>query len=354
MILADLTYGTTACKWNTIIPFEPLWEQYERVIKDNGVSEIKLDEKKIRKGRSIGLPYVGSKKKIAKKFIQLIIQNFGDDKKVYDIFGGGGAITAECMINGLDVHYNDLDKTVVDMFTMVLNSDREWLKRLVVDREQFFYIRDKENKTTEDELKLLVNSFGNNRKSYLYGKDHSDFKYQLALEIIANHDLFGGYRQSETYKKALINNPELSRQRERMQQLERLEQLERLRQVEVENEELFTALDYREFSNVSGGIIYLDPPYETSEFVYRVNGKGGLNYEEFYNWAYDMAQKNIVIISSYEVSDERFEEVFRFDTARGTFNGGQSEKREKLFMVKEGNRLINDSNANFVKVKDAE
>jgi site-specific DNA-methyltransferase (adenine-specific) len=36
MILCDLPYGTTACKWDTIIPFEPLWAQYERVIKDNG------------------------------------------------------------------------------------------------------------------------------------------------------------------------------------------------------------------------------------------------------------------------------------------------------------------------------
>ena len=36
MILADLPYGTTACAWDTIIPFEPLWEQYKRVIKDNG------------------------------------------------------------------------------------------------------------------------------------------------------------------------------------------------------------------------------------------------------------------------------------------------------------------------------
>ena len=37
MILCDLPYGTTACKWDTIIPFEPLWEQYKRIIKDNGV-----------------------------------------------------------------------------------------------------------------------------------------------------------------------------------------------------------------------------------------------------------------------------------------------------------------------------
>lgn len=36
MILCDLPYGTTACKWDTIIPFDKLWEQYERVIKDNG------------------------------------------------------------------------------------------------------------------------------------------------------------------------------------------------------------------------------------------------------------------------------------------------------------------------------
>jgi site-specific DNA-methyltransferase (adenine-specific) len=36
MILCDLPYGTTACKWDTVIPFEPLWEQYKRVIKPHG------------------------------------------------------------------------------------------------------------------------------------------------------------------------------------------------------------------------------------------------------------------------------------------------------------------------------
>ena len=35
MILCDLPYGTTACKWDAIIPFEPLWEQYKRIIKDH-------------------------------------------------------------------------------------------------------------------------------------------------------------------------------------------------------------------------------------------------------------------------------------------------------------------------------
>ena len=36
MILCDLPYQTTACHWDILIPFEPLWEQYKRIIKDNG------------------------------------------------------------------------------------------------------------------------------------------------------------------------------------------------------------------------------------------------------------------------------------------------------------------------------
>ena len=36
MILCDLPYGTTACKWDSVIPFAPLWAHYKRVIKDRG------------------------------------------------------------------------------------------------------------------------------------------------------------------------------------------------------------------------------------------------------------------------------------------------------------------------------
>ena len=35
MILCDLPYGTTACKWDTVIPFEQLWAQYKRIAKPN-------------------------------------------------------------------------------------------------------------------------------------------------------------------------------------------------------------------------------------------------------------------------------------------------------------------------------
>ncbi|MFA7164628.1 MAG: site-specific DNA-methyltransferase [Desulfoplanes sp.] len=35
-IISDLPYGTTACKWDQTIPFEPLWKEYKRLIKDRG------------------------------------------------------------------------------------------------------------------------------------------------------------------------------------------------------------------------------------------------------------------------------------------------------------------------------
>ena len=296
---------------------------------------LKLDEKKIRKGKPIGLPYQGSKKKISKKIIEIIKQNFGTDKPIYDIFGGGGAITAECILNGLEVHYNDLDKDITNAFERVISQDREWIKTLIISRTEFFEIKAKENKTADDFLKLLVNSFGNDKKSYLYSKVISDLKYNLAKEIIGNHDVFGGYRQTETYKKVTSGldwnwfntKPETQQQ---LEQLERLRQLKRLQQV---NKVKATNKSYQDFSEVSGAILYLDPPYEGTSQKSYINS---FDSQEFYDWAFEMAKTNIVIVSSYSISDERFEAVYSFDKARSTLQGGQNNKtkNEKLFMVK--------------------
>ena len=296
---------------------------------------LKLDEKKIRKGKPIGLPYQGSKKKISKKIIEIIKQNFGTDKPIYDIFGGGGAITAECILNGLDVHYNDLDKDITNAFERVISQDREWIKTLIISRTEFFEIKAKENKTTDDFLKLLVNSFGNDKKSYLYSKVISDLKYNLAKEIIGNHDVFGGYRKTETFKKVTSGldwnwfntKPEAHQQ---LEQLERLRQLKRLQQI---NKIKATNKSYQDFSEVSGAILYLDPPYEGTSQKSYINL---FDSQEFYDWAFEMAKTNIVIVSSYSISDERFEAVYSFDKARSTLQGGQNNKtkNEKLFMVK--------------------
>lgn len=292
-----------------------------------------LDEKKVRKGKPLGLPYQGSKKKISKKIVEIIKQNFGTDKPVYDIFGGGGAITAECMLNGLEVHYNDLDEAATSMFQKVVSEDRDYLKTLIVSRDEFFKIRDKENKTVDDELKLLVNSFGNKRRAYLYSKEISDIKYNLATEIIKNHDTFSWYKKTDTYKNAYrpfdvweVDKFQVLQQLQGLQQLERLQQLSHIEA---------TNLDYTAFSDVDNAIFYLDPPYENAT----IDGysMSDFNSQSFYNWAYEMNKKNIVLISSYEISDERFECVYEFKTARSTLSSNKfGNKTEKLFMVKKG------------------
>ena len=286
---------------------------------------LSLDEKKIRKGRPIGLPYQGSKKKISKKIIEIIKQNFGTDKPIYDIFGGGGAITAECILNGLEVHYNDLDKDITNAFERVISQDRDWIKTLIISRTEFTEIKDKENKTTDDFLKLLVNSFGNDKRSYLYSKEISDLKYNLAKEIIEKHDVFSGYKQTETYKGSIEKH-------KRLQQLQRLQQLEQLQRLQQLDKVKATNKSYHDFSEVSGAILYLDPPYEGSCQKSYINS---FDSQEFYDWAFEIAKTNIVIISSYSISDERFEVVYSFDKARSTIQGGKrNDKCEKLFMVK--------------------
>ena len=347
---------------------------------------LSLDEKKIRKGKPIGLPYQGSKKKISKKIVEIIKQNFGTDKPIYDIFGGGGAITAECVLNGLEVHYNDLDKDITNAFERVISQDREWIKTLIISREEFFEVKAKENKTTDDFLKLLVNSFGNGAKGYMYSKEISDLKYNLAKEIIKNHDVFSGYRQTETYKKITSGSKWdwfNEKKDQSLQQIDRIQQIERLQQL---NKIKATNKSYHDFSEVSGAILYLDPPYEgtTQEgykgkkqkrivkpevykemrdkllklekgtkiehdsFIFSLgvddNNKNRMYYkdvssafdsQEFYDWAFEMSKTNIVIISSYSISDERFEVVYSFDKARSHYQGGTSNKEnEKLFMVK--------------------
>ena len=292
---------------------------------------LSLDEKKIRKGKPIGLPYQGSKKKISKQIVEIIKQNFGTDKPIYDIFGGGGAITAECILNGLEVYYNDLDKDITNAFERVVSQDREWIKSLIVSRTEFTEIKDKENKTTDDFLKLLINSFGNNKRGYLYSKETSDLKYNLAKEIIENHDVFNGYKQTETYKKA-VERTKKPDQIGRLQQFERLQQLQQFRQIEKPNYMKVTNKSYQDFSKVSNAILYLDPPYEQTDQGSYINS---FDSQEFYDWAFEIAKTNIVIISSHSISDERFEAVYSFDKAHRTIQGGtRNDKCEKLFMVK--------------------
>ena len=236
----------------------------------------------------------------------------------------------------------------------------------------------------------MVNSFGNNKIGYLYSEEFADIKYNLAIEIIKNHDTFSGYKKTETYIKNLQKykeQPDHKRQFKNIEQLQRLQQLQQLQQLQRLEKLKVTNLDYKAFSNVEKSILYLDPPYEGTEgygkqtgarqvqpdvykktrqkllkmpagsviiednIEYKIGTSSNnqnrmyvkdlqiqnkiFNSEAFYDWAYEMSKKNIVLISSYEIPDERFECVYEFKNARSTLSSNKfGNKTEKLFMVK--------------------
>lgn len=92
MILCDLPYGTTACKWDVIIPFDKLWEQYERIIKYNGAivlfgtrpfssmminSNLKLYKYDIIWEKTRSTDFMNSKNKICRRHEDILIFSKG-------------------------------------------------------------------------------------------------------------------------------------------------------------------------------------------------------------------------------------------------------------------------------------
>lgn len=332
---------------------------------------------KYRKGKPIGLPYQGSKKKISRQIVEIIKENFGTNKRVYDVFGGGGAMSCELLLQGYDVVYNELKTDVYEMFNKSLELTEDEIKTFILSRDEFFKIKAKEQKSPIDNLKLLINSFGNDRDSYLYSVDKSEPKYKLALEILEKEKDWRNYKQTDAYKAhvgRLINIERLKQleQINRLNQLGNINGVNRLGRLEIHNK------DYRAFSHVEGAILYLDPPYENTTGyvnvksdvvskgklerarkilkmkpkgtklrdgtkVYSLNDNGrvfvretsnGFNSKIFYDWAYEMSKKNIVLISSYAISNPRFKCVWTFEKAGSTLAGGMDlSKKERLFMV---------------------
>lgn len=273
---------------------------------------LKFDEKKVRKGRPLGLPYVGSKRKISKKIVELIKQNYGTDKTVYDLFGGGGAVTLECMINGIDVVYNDINDLPMRAIKKIASEDFEFLKTLLTPRDEFMELRNKENIDEIEYLRLVVNSFGYNQTQYLYAMEHSEIKNKIAKDYIERFNTAKGYR---VWNKSR-NDYTRIRQLERLADLERLQQ--KLKHIDLNNLKIFDE-DYAYFSDVENSIIYLDPPYKnTVSRAYK-----NIDYERFTEWAKMMSEKNIVIVSEYTQPSDDFECIFEFKNAYSSMQGGQ-------------------------------
>ena len=237
---------------------------------------------------SVGIPYMGSKRKLSGKIVDKILSDNPNCKYVYDLFGGGGAISFEFLSRGLKVSYNELNTGVVELLKKiqcdgVTDEFYEW-----IDRDTFHRL--KNEPTWKGGLVATCWSFGNNKnKGYLFSKANEEIKKPLH-NIIVNKcpiakkeflKLSGitiddslliadtvnerrlvviGYVKSKMGRLDLQQLESLKQlqQLTLVQSLEIVQSLERLQSLEITN------LSYEKViidTPINETVIYLDPPY---------------------------------------------------------------------------------------------
>ena len=219
-----------------------------------------------------GIPYKGSKNKIAKD----IISQLPSAEHFYDLFGGGGAMTHCALLSGKYkyIHYNELNPLVFKAFNMAVNGEFKNETRWI-SREDFYALRD------TDPYVAICFSFGNDMSTYCYSTDCEPLKKAIHFSIFFDDDsLLKEYidlkdfrYSSENFKerrlelkKYIQSQSGLRNLNTRLQSLEslgRLENLERLDRLEKLDgmKIIATNLSYDEVPIESNSVIYCDPPY---------------------------------------------------------------------------------------------
>lgn len=320
-----------------------------------------------------GLPYLGSKNGIA----QQLIDFFPKCENFYDLFCGGGAVTHCAIENNLAQHYymNDLYKPVIDLFKDAIEGkfkDRtEW-----ISREEF-------KKRKDSDLYInLIWSFGNKGGSYLYGEHYEPWKKALHYAYVyGDNSLFNEFgieikgttkkeirryikdneeEIKEKYSKWLKENKRIiigtmsknnknlqSLQNlqnlenlERLQSLERLQRLERLESGKIVNKLIdYSSLSYEKVDIKPNSVVYCDIPYDKTQSYVYINNESKFNQKEFLDWA--CKQKELVLISSYNIEDFRFTCVYK-SLKRGLLNSSNETtyNYEKIYCRKDQVELL--------------
>lgn len=124
-----------------------------------------------------GLPYKGSKTKLAERIIDLMPRA----EHLYDLFAGGCAIAHCALIKGKyrHVHINDINPMMPQAFVKALKGGFDDEDRWI-SREDFFRLKD------TDPYAALCFSFGSDMRTYIYGKDKEEYKKALHYAIYFN------------------------------------------------------------------------------------------------------------------------------------------------------------------------
>lgn len=282
---------------------------------------------------NFGMPYKGSKSKIARDLIGIIPSG----ERFVDVFAGGCAMSHAALLagRGKSVLANDITDTpqfFVDALKGKYKDRNEW-----ISREDFFRLKD------SDPFVRYCYSFGNNGKDYLYSREIEPYKkachyatvfddwtllQQLCPEVAGYARISlkgitdikvrrlhfgpavvralkmlkvpGIIERNPMYKSVRARQLLESQQLERFQRIESLERFQRLERFPIRARKG----DYRTLRVQPGDVLYCDPPYK---------GTGGYNgqefdHEAFYDWA--CSQSVPVYISEYDMPRDRFLKVW--------------------------------------------
>lgn len=350
-----------------------------------------------------GLPYKGSKNKLAERIVRLLPKR----THLIDLFCGGCAVSHAALLMGKyeHIHINDINWMCSTLFIDALNGkyndENRW-----ISREDFFRLKD------TDPYVAVVWSFGNNLQNYLYSKEIEPLKkaihyaiffgdYSLGKELGHNlsfidpiQDLQKRYLAVKHYFNRLDKSQQQSFEGGR-KDLPRLETMERLTNVrqscstwnvstgcrnskkkiaqttkrdgisratqrrciacntesgstvcpDIRGGQILpitsSVLDYEEVSIPEDSVIYCDIPYEGTD-GYLEKDKGGFDYERFYQWCERQTQP--VFISSYQMPEDRFDCIEEF-THRSTLSATANNLvTERIYVPKHqaerGNRTV--------------
>lgn len=232
-----------------------------------------------------GLPYKGSKNKIAKK----IIDALPAADCFVDVFAGGCAITHAALLSGKykRIIANDIDVKIPMLFKNAINGDLPANYDRFVSRDEFNQLKD------SDAIVACCWSFGNNKRDYLWGKDIIKPK-ELAFKMIKCRDERLRYYYYRQFIKSLGNDIfDLER-------LESLERLERLQSLKTNIDIKVFGFDFKNLNIPQNALVYCDPPYtETSQY----NGVD-FNSDRFWEWAREVSKQNLLAVSEYKAPDD--------------------------------------------------
>lgn len=281
-----------------------------------------------------GLPYMGSKNSIAEKIISVLPKK----KRLYDLFCGGCAVSHAALLSNKyqKITINDIDEQMPKLFYDALSGNLKDLDKWI-SREEFERVKDK------NALVRTAWSFGNKGTNYCYGKDIEPYKrafwYAVFFDDYSHFWKLGiniPKFRAKTYRDKKLKIQEWAKENSNPDyQIDKLQTFDAISRIKGMGLESFDRISRIKISSGSyesveikdDSVVYCDIPYEdTAEYV-----SGRFNHKKFYDWAYN--QNNLVVISSYEVSDKRFKRVVNFNK-RSQLQGGTGEKKnEGLFIA---------------------